>query len=141
MILVDTNVLVALAEPRDALNPRAVADLRRLAGKPMMLTQEVLTEAFALMVSLHGRARLCEVILALDCEPCPQAADRPFLLETFEWLRRYADHEPDWTDAVLAVLAGRISKSRVWTYDREFSALWRTPRGSAIPLAGSNPGK
>ena len=39
----------------------------------------------------------------------------------------YADHEPDWADACLAVLSGRDHDLKVWTYDREFRTTWRRP--------------
>jgi predicted nucleic acid-binding protein len=140
VILVDTNVLVALADPRDGLNARAVADLRRLVGRPMTLTQGALAEAFALVSGRAARARLRAVIESLDLHPCTVEADRDFWLEAFAWLDRYAEHDPDWTDAVLAVLAGRFKKWKVWTYDREFTTLWRSPRGSVISLAVTNYG-
>lgn len=53
----------------------------------------------------------------------------------FEWLTKYAEREPDWADACLAVLSGRDSKLKVWTYDSEFRTIWRRPDGSAIPMA------
>jgi predicted nucleic acid-binding protein len=135
MILVDTNVLVALSNPRDGLNRRARSDLRRLVPQPMMLTQEVLTEALALVASQPGRARSRGVIEALDFQPCPTTADPRFWTEVFSWLAKYADHDPDWTDAVLAILAGRLRNCRLWTYDREFVSIWRLSGGSRIPLA------
>lgn len=55
--------------------------------------------------------------------------------EAFDWVARYADHQPDWADAILAVLCGRDRALRVWTYDREFRDVWRRPDGIRIPLA------
>jgi predicted nucleic acid-binding protein len=55
----------------------------------------------------------------------------------FEWLEKYNEHEPDWTDGYLAVVSARESKSKVWTYDRGFKTTWRRPDGSRIPLATS----
>lgn len=53
----------------------------------------------------------------------------------FEWLRRYAEREPDWTDGCLVVSATR--EQRVWTYDDEFRSVWRRLDGSRVPLADS----
>lgn len=135
MILIDTNVLVALSNPRDRLNRRARSDLRRLVSQPMMLTQEVLTEALALVASQAGRPRLRGVIEALDFQPCPTSAHPQFWTEVFSWLEKYADHDPDWTDGVLVILAGRLRNCRLWTYDREFARIWRLPGGLRIPMA------
>jgi hypothetical protein len=52
----------------------------------------------------------------------------------FDWMERYAEHEPDWTDACLAVLSGDERAAKVWTYDRQFRGIWRRPDGGAISL-------
>jgi MFS family permease/predicted nucleic acid-binding protein len=53
----------------------------------------------------------------------------------FDWIEKYADHKPDWTDGYIAALCGRDRTLRVWTYDKDFRTTWRRPDGSAIPLA------
>jgi hypothetical protein len=53
----------------------------------------------------------------------------------FDWMEKYADHEPDWTDGCLAVLCGRDRSLKVWTCDTEFRSIWRRPDGSTVPLA------
>ena len=107
----------------------------------MVLTQAVLTEAMALVSGWPARSRLRALIEAIDPEPCAAEMERQFRTETFNWLEQYSEHDPDWTDAVLAVLAGRFPKWKVWTYDREFATLWRTPAGSHIALATSQPAR
>lgn len=135
MILVDSNVLIALADRRDRLYTSAAADLRRLVGHDLMLTSPVLTEVcFGLSSAIH-RARVRDLIRELRMRPL-MVADGPHLWqEVFAWLERYAEHEPDWTDAHLAVLCGRDRELKVWTYDQEFVRVWRRPDGSRIPLA------
>jgi len=56
-------------------------------------------------------------------------ADSPRGLDVFAI--GYAEHEPDWCDAELAVLASRETIS-IWTYDAEFRATWRAPDGSRL---------
>jgi hypothetical protein len=48
---------------------------------------------------------------------------------------RVRSHDPDWTDAYLAVVAGTDPRFKVWTYDREFRTTWRRRDGTVIPLA------
>jgi hypothetical protein len=50
-------------------------------------------------------------------------------------LLEYSDHEPDWADGCIAVLSGRNTALKIWTYDREFGTTWRRPDGTRIPLA------
>lgn len=134
MILLDTNVLVALVDERDKLHTRAKRDLRKLKG-PFALTSVVLSEACFLLEEGYLRERLSfllESLPAVAVEP-----DAPWWADVFAWLARYADHAPDLADALLIILAGRASAT-VWTYDSEFTKVWRLPDGGRVPLAISN---
>ena len=71
----------------------------------------------------------------LTGQPIPITYELDFLLEVLDWLTKYADHEPDWADACLAILIGRHKNLKVRTYDRKFRTTWRRPNGTAIPLA------
>jgi predicted nucleic acid-binding protein len=133
MILVDTNVLVALVDPRDGLHSRAVADLKKLIKKPLAVTTAVLVEACFALPSRHHRARLRAVLREFGIK---NVASSPAEAEdVFAWLDRYHEHEPDWADGHLAVLSGLDKTARVWTYDREFTKVWRRPDGTRVPLA------
>jgi predicted nucleic acid-binding protein len=135
MILVDTNVLVALADERDRLHARARGDLKRVGKKELGVTSAVLTETLFLLSEGYLRARLAFLVEQLPIrllEP-----DAPWWPDVFGWLEHYAEHEPDFVDAQLAVLSGRDRAHKVWTYDREFHDIWRRPDGSKIPLVGS----
>ena len=71
----------------------------------------------------------------LSAKPIPIMYELDFLLEVLDWLTKYADHEPDWADACLAVLSGRQKNLKVWTYDREFRTTLRRPNGVAVASA------
>ncbi len=135
MILVDANVLIALADPRERLNAAAVADLKRLIGANLLLAAPIVGEVCFAMPDGYRRARTRELIRALHMRPPAIVDDPPLWNEVFDWLARYAEHEPDWADAYLAVLCGRDKRLKVWTYDSEFRTIWRRPDGSRIPLA------
>jgi predicted nucleic acid-binding protein len=135
VILLDTTPLVALCDPRDPLNAVALRDLDRLVREPFVVCAPVLTEACFLLPHVAQRARLRRFLAefpvaayAADDEPVVWAA-------VFDWLARYARHEPDWADGYLAVVSGRERRFKVWTYDREFRTVWRRPDGTRIPLA------
>ncbi len=135
MILLDTGPLVALCDPRDALNRVALRDLGRLAGMTLVLCPPVLAEACFLLPHAVQRQRVRRFL-----EEFPVVADRTddgraMWFEVLEWLARYAEHEPDLADAWLAVLSCRQPDDRVWTYDREFRTIWRRLDGRRIPLA------
>ena len=107
MILVDSNVVIALADRRDHLHDSAVADLRRLVGHDLMLTSPVLTEICFGLPSTTHRARVRALISEFYMRALVVAEGPHLWHEVFTWLERYAEHEPDWTDAYLAVLCGR----------------------------------
>ncbi len=131
MILLDTNVLVALVLPKDRLHERAASDLERLARQELRVLPSVMTEVCFLLDERAQRGRLSELLTAIRAGP----AVEPPWERVFQWLARYAEHEPDWTDGCLVVSATR--DQRVWTYDHEFRAVWRRLDGSRVPLAVS----
>ena len=133
MILLDTNVLVALADERDQLHDRAKRDLRKLAG-PYSTTEIVLSEACFLLTQGYLRQRIRSLLERLPVSII--GVDHAHWSEVFDWLTRYAEHEPDLCDATLAVLGPR-SQSRIWTYDREFRSLWRGPDGKLLRVLPS----
>ena len=133
MILVDTNVLVALADERDALHGQASRDARSLGRGPFGVTSLVLGEVCFLLPDRYLRSRLRFMLEHLPIEPVEPGP--PWWPAVFAWLERYADHDPDLADAQLAVLSAEIPSAQVWTYDREFRTVWKRPDGTAIPLA------
>lgn len=135
MILLDTAPVVALCDPRDALNRRALRDLDRLAREPFILCLPVLTEACFLLPYRVQRERLRRFLAEFSVEAYPREDELSLWLEVFDWLMQYQEHEPDWADGYLAVVSGKQRGTRVWTYDREFRTTWRRPDGTRIPLA------
>lgn len=137
MILLDTAPVVALCDPRDSLNRRALRDLDRLARQPLLLCVPVLTEVCFLLRRRVQRERLRRFLTELSVTAYRSDDEGGLWVEVFEWLMRYEEHDPDWADAYLAVISGRHSGVRVWTYDAEFRTIWRRPDGSRIPLAAT----
>jgi uncharacterized protein len=133
MILVDTGPLVALIHPRDSLHRRSRDDLAKFTDPSFLTTVPVLTETFFHLRSKVARRKLRALLGELEVS-VREIGDST-VARSMDWLEVYADHEPDFADAVLVVLSSEIEKSRVWTYDREFRTTWRKPDGSAIPLA------
>lgn len=129
MILVDTNVLVALVLRKDALHTRATRDLEKLVRQELRVLPSVMAETCFLLGEREQRGRLSDLLAAVRARPAPE----PTWDHVFEWLERYADHEPDWADACLVVSAS--AERRVWTYDGEFRSIWRRLDGSRVPLA------
>ena len=137
MILLDTGPVVALSDPRDGLNRTALRDLDRLSREPLVLCAPVLTEACFLLPHAVQRARLRRMLEAFSVRAYRGDDESRLWMEVFDWMADYQEHDPDWTDAYLAVVSGKERRFKLWTYDREFRTTWRRPDGSAIPLATS----
>jgi len=135
MILVDTTPLVALCDDRDSRHGLAEAQLRKLASAKFCTCEPVLMESCFLLRHAYERERLKEVLDGVAISSILGTCDRHFWSDVLDWLAKYAEHKPDWADACIAVLCGRDTTLRVWTYDQEFRTIWRRPDGSAIPLA------
>ena len=134
-ILIDTTSLVALCDGRDGKHRLAVKHLESLGSSEFAVCDAVLTEVCFHLPYRSQRQRLHALLEVLGVQPVPATNRGAFWLEVFEWLTKYADHEPDWADGCLAVLSGRDRDAKVWTYDREFRTIWRRPNGTLIPLA------
>ena len=135
MILIDTTPLVALCDPRDSLHATALRHLKSLGKSQLAICEPILCEACFHLSTSPQRNRLQLTIESLGIVPVSVDDSRSLWKEVFDWLKKHADHEPDWADGYLAALAGRDPKYRVWTYDVEFRTIWRRPNGSAIPMA------
>lgn len=135
MILIDTTPLVALCDARDEKHRIAVHHLESLISSEFVVCEAVLAETCFHLPYPNQRQRLRALLNDLGARPVPVANGSDFWLEVFDWITRYADHEPDWADGCLAVLSGRYRDAKVWTYDREFRTTWRRPNGTVIPMA------
>jgi predicted nucleic acid-binding protein len=135
MIALDTTPLVALCDARDSKHPTALKDLEVLVADEFAVCDAVLTETCFQLPYRSQRLRLRSLLEELSVQTLPVAPEQVLWWEAFDWLVKYADHEPDWADAWLAVLSGRDKQLKVWTYDREFRTTWRRPNGTVIPMA------
>jgi len=135
VILIDTTPLVAVCDARDSKHRMALKHLELLASDEFAVCDAVLTEACFHLPHRNQRQRLRALLRDLSVQPIPIMYEQDFFLDVLDWLAKYADHEPDWADACLAILSGRDKNLKVWTYDREFRTTWRRPNGTVIPLA------
>ena len=115
------------------LRNRALQDLAKLEG-PFAVLDAVLDEAYFLLQHAYLRQRVCFVLERLAIGHTQIQDD--WWSSIFAWLETYARHEPDLCDAMLVVTAAR-QKCAIWTYDAEFTKLWRSPEGKALQLVGS----
>ena len=135
MILVDTTPLVALCDPRDSLHRTAWKHLALLSRETFAVCEPTVTEACFHLPHLGQRRRLRRLLGELSASVLTAGGDLSVWWAVFDWIEKYADHEPEWADGSMAVLCGRDRTLKVWTYDGEFRTTWRRPDGSAIPLA------
>lgn len=127
MILADTGPLVALFDPRDALQSKTVRMLEKIR-EPLMTTIPVLTEAFHMLSpESQGSVRLRDFVSArgLSIWFLTSAA----LERAFELMEQYADHPMDLADASLVAAAEAIPTRRVFTIDRNVFEAYRIKRG------------
>lgn len=64
----------------------------------------------------------------------PRSVDST-IRRSMKWLERHADHRPHFADGFLVCWAESDASLAVWTFDREFSTIWRTLSGKKVPLA------
>lgn len=121
MILLDTNVLIAIVNRADGHHPRVMQELTTIEG-PFVTCDAVLTESFHMLERPNLRARLMDFVSEAPIAPLePSAGSWPKILA---WMARYQDHSPDFADAVLVHLLQTHKRAKIWTLDREFSNIW-----------------
>ncbi|MCC6741539.1 MAG: PIN domain-containing protein [Planctomycetia bacterium] len=135
MILVDTGPLIALCDPRDSRHAESVAQLQALSRGTFALCEPVITEAWFLLEAAALRRRLDALVRDVPFPAWVPAKPDPFRREVLAWLARYSDQEPDWADGCLVLASAHLRAAKVWTYDSEFTAKWRRPDGTRVPLA------
>jgi predicted nucleic acid-binding protein len=134
VILIDTGPLVALCDARDSRHEMTVEHLEDLAKADFAICDAILGEALFHLPRRIQRQRLQAWLDEFEVIALPAVADATFRRDVFAWLFKYADHEPDWADACIAVLCGGDRSLSVWTFDNEFHTTWRRPDGTRIPL-------
>jgi predicted nucleic acid-binding protein len=135
LILVDTGPLVALCDARDPYHRRAVEDLKSFTAATFATCDAVTVETCFHLPHEMQRRRLRGLLEKLGVSFVTDTVEPACREEVFDWLLKYAEHQPDWADGCVAVLSGRYPGASVWTYDRDFGTTWRRPDGGAIPLA------
>lgn len=134
LILVDTNVLIALVDSSDSLHQRAVRDLAKLAKADLRVTSAVLCESVFALPRADQRGRLSLLLQRLPISPIVADDEDAMRRDIFAWLARYADHAPDYADAERCVAAGYHKRVRIWSYDSEFESVWRKPDGRRLAV-------
>jgi predicted nucleic acid-binding protein len=124
-------VLVALTDESDALYARAARDLKRLRRGPFGSTVPVLSETYHILAGGYLRGRLRSLLKHLDVAIVEVPRDT--WEEILDWMERYEEHEPDLADAQLVALSAMNASFRVWSYDKEFVAVWRRADGTRVP--------
>ena len=107
MILVDTTPLVALVDRRDGRHRLALSQLDQLRTNEFGTCEAVLVEACFHLPYREQRERLRAWLDRLDVKPLPDVDQVNLREDVFSWILKYADHQPDWADACIAVLSGR----------------------------------
>jgi predicted nucleic acid-binding protein len=132
VILIDTNVLIALVNERDALHARAVADSRSLKS-PFGVIDAVLVESLWVLSASYLRRRLWQTLLGMSAEHINvESAWWPTIAA---WMDKYDTHSPDLCDAVLLQVSSQ-KHAKIWTYDKEFRTVWKDSSGQHPQLVG-----
>ena len=117
-VLLDTGILVAVLDEADRFHEPAVEWLSRSRLR-LHTVEPVLTEA-AYFLPSHTRASVADFVIT--AKAAVHRADVPAYRRMAALLRKYADLEPDWADAMLVWLAEQTGIHRIATLDvRDFS--------------------
>ncbi len=133
----DTGVLLAAFNSRDALHGLGVQALNM--AKTLIISPLVLAELDHLLHTRSGERAAVEAVTrigALAGQGRIQIAivDRPLLAEAEELMRRHRGQELGLTDCVNAVLAWRLTRPALLTFDKHYSTVLAPRRAGELPL-------
>lgn len=134
MILLDTNVILALLSPEERERRRVLEQWSRIRKQRLVLVSPVVIEVTHFLHKAYQLSAFSELMDQIGVEylPSENVVAWP---DVVQWMMQYQQHEPDYADAHLVLLSAAIDKAKVWTNDSEFRTIWRRPDGSPVPLA------
>lgn len=133
-VLLDTGVLYALADRRDAWHSSCAAFVERFDGR-LLVPSTVLPEAcYLLGAHLGRRAELALVKALADGELTVVHFTAADLARCAALLATYADSAIGFVDASVAAIAERLKIRRILTTDRRHFSLFRDREGRPYTL-------
>ena len=134
MILVDTNVLVAVANSRDAHHQQA-RDLLETLPDELLVPPTVVAEVCYLLSERGGADAEVRFLRAFGTGELRLAELLPSDLDRMaELAERYADLKLGGTDASVVAVAERMEIDRIATYDRRHFSVVRPRHVDAFLL-------
>ncbi|MGH3502696.1 MAG: type II toxin-antitoxin system VapC family toxin [Nocardioidaceae bacterium] len=135
MIIVDTGVLYALADRRDAYHAACVRWLAS-ASQPLIVPPPVLAEACYLVGEYLGAEAEAVLLEGIGPEQAFRLGDLvdEDLTRMVELIRQYADLSLGGTDAAVVTVAERLHANRVATVDRRHFSVVRPRHVEAFTL-------
>lgn len=133
-VLLDTGVLYALADRRDAWHRRCATYVERCGGR-LLVPSTVLPEAcYLLGEHLGRRAELALVKALAEGELTVVHFTAADLARCVELLETYADAAIGFVDASVAAVAERLKIREILTTDRRHFSLFRDRAGRPYTL-------
>lgn len=130
-VLLDTGVLVALANRADRDHAACVEALKR-SSAGLITVEGVLVEACFLLRRSRAPERPLELALLLGAHLHPQSPGG--LKRAAEFMRRYRSKSIDLVDALLCVTAEELDVKRIFTLDRRDFSVYRLRGNRALEL-------
>ena len=130
-VLLDTGVLVALANRADPDHASCVEALKRSSAR-LVSIEGVLVEACFLLRRSRAPERPLELAAALGVHLHAQSPGG--LKRAADFMRRYRSKSIDLVDALLCVTAEELEIERIFTLDRRDFSVYRLKGNRALEL-------
>jgi len=134
-VVVDTGVIYALADRRDAWHQRAVAWLGSFKGRMVVPVTVVPEACYLLNTHLFPDAEAAFVRSLANGELKLEQVDESDMTRALEILTAYADANIGLVDATVVAVAERLKASTVLTTDRRHFSLIRPKHRERFLLA------
>ena len=124
-VLLDTNLLLALAFPRDINHQKARIAMRDVIGK-RIIAAPVLPELFYLMVERMNYKAATKFYLALQSSAFHiESLTAPDMTRMGQIMIEYEDNAFDFVDTAIMALSERLVVDTIYTLDRRDFSVFR----------------
>lgn len=133
-VLIDTNVFLALAHPRDVHHLNARLAMQNLRDRRIVVAP-ILPELFFMVASTVGYREAVQTFRLLQSSGFHiELLTAEDMLRMDEIMTQYMDNKFDFVDTALMAVAERLKITRIYTFDRRDFGAYRPRHVAAFDL-------
>ncbi|MBK9124656.1 MAG: PIN domain-containing protein [Chloroflexi bacterium] len=133
-LLIDTNILVAAAYPKDINHQQAIVFFEVYIDRDLVVPAPVLSELFHVLLVREGYATALGAVAHTVRTFEVVSTQRSDYIRAIQIMRQHLDAQLDLTDATVMALAERLNIAEIATFDRRDFSIVRPKHSDSFTL-------